>query len=152
MEASSLSLLTPFPLGTLLGPLLIILQNARGCVPFPSESSVANQDCWLEDTNVEFCAQWEAMLTSHTTLYKDTLLGSSFQSTNHFRFCFLVAATILLFLFWLFPSPHFGVFLKTQNFLMFDTLSFSTWHSDIFIGISYFFQLTPRKCSGIVQC
>lgn len=142
MEASSLSLLTLFPLGIPLGPLLIILQKARSCVPFTSESSLASQDCCLKDTNVEFCSQREAMLTSHTTLYKDTLLGSSFQNTNHSRFLFssghyysvvpVLAVSLPLTL-------GFSAAGLSSYFLIFDTLSFSICHPDIFIGISYFF-------------
>ena len=123
MEASSLSLLTPCPIITPLGLLLIILQKARGKTMAFSHWSPAqpvNQGC-LEDTNVELCPQQDEMLASNTALYNLRTPSWVPALREQTILVFVFQWLLLLFLVLvcdLFPFPHFGVFKSCFIFLL----------------------------------
>lgn len=107
-----LSLLTPRPLATLLGPLLITLQKARGnAVAYAHllPAQAVNQGRW-KDTKVEFCSQRDTMLTSDTTLYnlRTSCWLSAPREQTSLVFVFQWLLLLFLVLVWdMFPSPHF---------------------------------------------
>ena len=101
-------------------------------------------------------AGWDARVKHRFVQLKDTLLGSSSKGTNHSCFCFPVAiALVPCFGLWSIPLPPLWGFQELLYFLTFFYLLLWAFLfaalTSICIGINYFFQITPRECSGIFQ-